>query len=453
MNRTKTYTAKVSKPTHKNLDDFLHQQRKLYNFALQERRERYARKGKNISKYDQVNDMKQIRANDEWFARYDALAQRSCLFTLHKAFDNFFRRVKNGEKPGYPRFKGRGRGIRSFEKEQPTLNKQGKWTVFNPKGIGKFRFKCDHGFVKRFDAKQKPKEWLEMVSSDGEVIGRVKKVRVVKTPLRVKVQLVCEMPETKPMDGRAPLGIDVGVKSQMTLSNGHQVEKRVLDRRRKKRLQRKISKADKFHDRMKSSKAEKYSNSRKKRVARLAKEWRRITEREKGSLHEMTTRLVKEQSARLIFEDINIRNITASGGNRKKPLNRSILEQNWGQTIQMLAYKAESAGGYVEKVDPKNTTQTCSACNRKADIKVVLGVDVFKCKHCGHIEDRDLNAARNIEYLGLAKKAGIDFEMGSGRPFQKPRSLSSGGENKIPETQGEGRLGGSPKVSRHCVEQ
>ncbi|MCY4657928.1 MAG: transposase, partial [Gammaproteobacteria bacterium] len=78
-----------------------------------------------------------------------------------------------------------------------------------------------------------------------------------------------------------------------------------------------------------------------------------------------------------------------------------ILEQNWGQFIQQLAYKAESAGGKLVKVDPNNTTQRCSACDALPQEKLTLADRWYYCSTCGHSEDRDINAAKNILLKGL----------------------------------------------------
>ena len=103
---------------------------------------------------------------------------------LEKAFQNFYRRVKNGEKPGFPKFKSGRRKVRSFETDSFNIKSRSKWHVVSVKGIGKFRFK-------------------------GELKGRVKLIRIVKTPRRVNIQLITEIPVSeKVADQREPVGID-----------------------------------------------------------------------------------------------------------------------------------------------------------------------------------------------------------------------------------------------------
>ncbi len=191
--RTHTYTAKRSPAVHDRLGTFLEQQRLLYNAALEERIGAYRKAGISIGLYDQDKSLTTLRADAE-FSQYAVLCQRSCLFTLDRAFKSFFRRVKAGQKPGFPRFKSKDRGVRSFSTSQPRLKAHGTWHSLSVKGLGRFRFK-------------------------GQVDGTVMKARVVKTPIRVVVQLVVEQPDTQPHPW-PPLGIDVGIAARVTLSDG-----------------------------------------------------------------------------------------------------------------------------------------------------------------------------------------------------------------------------------------
>ena len=265
--RTWTYTAKVSKPAHRKLENFLIQLTILWNAALQERSEAYSKQGVKITAYDQQKSLTKIRADDEWFSGFHLHSQRSALQRLDRAFQNFFRRVKAGEKPGYPRFKSVRRGVKSFETGSFSVVEEGAWKSVTFKGVGKFRFQ-------------------------GEVVGEPKVVRIVKTPRRVKLMLVCEIPLDPPKDTRPPLGIDVGVRERFTLSNGVVLPKVSIDRRRLKRLQRLVDRAVEG------------SNNRRKKIAMLAKEWQRVSERQKAELHRITDTLVKEHSARFAVEDL-----------------------------------------------------------------------------------------------------------------------------------------------------
>ena len=369
MIRTYTYTAKLSRDCHRNLEEFLNQETLLWNCALQERIDAYKKQGIGISYLAQQKSLTQIRGEDEWFGKFHCSSQRTCLRRLEKASKRFFDRVKKGENPGFPRFKSRNRGIKSFETDSFRIHKAGPWQCIRIKGIGKFRFK-------------------------GELKGEAKVLRIVKTPIRIKIQLVCELPDVQVEDERSPIGIDVGVLNRITLSNGVQFPKRSVSRTKLKSLQKRVSKSVKG------------SNSRKKKVLALQKEWQRVGEKNKGYLHELTSSLIKNYTSKFYVEDLRIENLTKKGKVYKTGMNRSILEQTWGDFNFMLSYKAESAGGFVSKVSPKFTSQTCSNCGHKPDEKTGLSVRMYECQSCGYKKDRDVNAAINVLRVGLTGTLG-----------------------------------------------
>ena len=380
MIRTIERTASLPAVVHSNLENFLDQQTFTWNCALEERIGAWKKAGKSISAFDQMKSLTQVRAADEWFAKYHLSSQRTVLLRQDKAFKSFLRRVRKGEKPGYPRFKSSSRKVRSFESGSLKINRAGYRYYVSIKGIGKFRFK-------------------------EKVEGEVKLIRVVRTARRVKLQFIVELPDTAMADERSPVGIDMGVKSRIALSTGEHIPKRSPDRTQLKKLQRKVSRAKKG------------SNSRKKKVVLLRKEHQRVSERNRGELHELTAKLVKEHSARFYLENLKVQNMTAKGGRHKRALNRSINDQTWGHFQQLLSYKAESAGGFVQKVSPHNTSQACSVCGGMPKERLELKVRTYRCAHCGHVQDRDVNAAINILHVGMtgisAGTAGARGEGGS----------------------------------------
>jgi len=176
----------------------------------------------------------------------------------------------------------------------------------------------------------------------------------------------------------------MGITSQVTLSSGQKLPKRVFNRDKDKRLQRKLAKAKKG------------SNNRYNKRSALARHRYRQAIKNRNYLHRVTTFLISNVSGTLVVEDLQIGNMV-----KTKNLSRSILEQNWGTFINMLTYKAESASGRVIKVNPKNTSKTCYECGAiKKDLS--LRDRVFTCDYCDHVEDRDINAAKNILLRGLA---------------------------------------------------
>ena len=351
--RTHPYTAKLSPTVHERLSAFLEQQRLLYNAALEERIGAYKKAGIALGLYDQHKSLTALR-EDVAFSPYDLKCQRSCRFTLDRAFKSFFRRVKTGQKPGFPRFKRKDRGIRSFSTSQPRLKTHGKWQSLSIKGIGRLRFK-------------------------GRIEGTGVKARVVKTPLRVVVQLVVALPDTQP-NPQPPLGIDVGIAARVTLSDGQRWTKHEVGRERLTVLQQRLAAAKQG------------SQNRQKRKRTRAKEWQR--ERERAILHEMTADLVKKTSCYDV-EDLPVQNML---GHRH--LARSIAEQQWSTFVQMLTDQAERAGGWVVKVDPQYTSQDCSRCGTR--VTKTLSDRMHVCLAWGLSIDRDWNAAINIFNRGLS---------------------------------------------------
>ena len=237
----------------------------------------------------------------------------------------------------------------------------------------------------------------------GKVTGEIRPVRVVRTSLRVKLQLICEPPERAVVDNTAPVGMEVGVSKLLTLSNGTRVNGRTLDRSKLKRQQRALARAVKG------------SCNRQQKLLALRNEWQRITERRNGFNHELTAALNKEHSNRFFVEGVNIVTMTRSAKgtvdelgcnvSAKAGLKRSILEQSWGDFIAKLNYQGARAGGYVLKVDPKFTSQNCSSCGaEKSHNKKVYAI--FECRKCGHVADRDVNASMNVLQRGLASLSG-----------------------------------------------
>ena len=364
-------TALVSRKAHKALDGCLRQLTDLYNAGLSERKDAWERESRSVSCFDQYKGLTHLRHADATWQRYPVQVQRSPLRRLDLAYKSFFK------KGGYPRFKSERRGIRSFDLHKvPKVYDAGKRQRIAIKGIGTLRF--------------------DRLLPE----GNIKVLRVVKTARRVILQFVMDIPDTPVVDQRDPVGIDVGIRSRITLSTGYQEPKRVLDRSEVVKRQRRVSRAVKG------------SNNRRKRVLELRKTWQKTAEHERGHLHELTTRLVKEVSARFVVENLNVQ-----GMMKRHSTARSIAEQQWSKLKSMLTYKAESAGGWVMDIDPKYTTQICSACGALPENPIGPGVRVYQCV-CGHKEDRDINAAKNILHKGLIAidSAGDSAEMqGVGR--------------------------------------
>ena len=374
MLRTYKCRAKVSRSGHETLSRVFQMSADLYNACLEERIDCYKKTGKLRSYYDQCKALTEVRADDPEYDNISVQIFRGVVGRIDRAFQSFFRRVKAKEKAGFPRFK-KGKRWCSIEINDQCcrmLKRQGNKLVLKIKGLPRIEVKS---------SRELPSSTL------------LKAIRITRKPLRTEVSLSYELPE--PEQTRKitnPVGIDMGVSKRLTLSDGVTVEKRKIDYRHLIQLQRSISRKKKS------------SNNRRKAVSALAKEWQRLTDKERDRLHRLTATLVK------MYDFIAVEKLETKNMLSDRHLAKSIREQTWGKFMTLLGEKAESAGVKMVRVNPKNTSQECSSCG--ATIKKSLQVRVHRCTKCGYEADRDMNAARNILHRGLALIAGgkLDLE-------------------------------------------
>lgn len=279
----------------------------------------------------------------------------------------------------------------------------------------------EFGIYTRVNGKSGPKTKCYIVFGQnsikmGRTLGRVKyhKHKKIKGKLaanaRIKYEpssdrwylsVVEEIEVTKPIQPASdnPIGIDVGIKRNLVTSEDVEynvyrhtdLEKRIKD------TQRVISRRVKG------------SNRRRKVKVEYAKLKRRQTAAIQASRHQITTELVRKHK-HIAVEDINVSNMTksakgtiASPGKNvkaKSGLNREMLRVGFSEIRRQLEYKSEGTTGTVTRVDPKHTSQICSACGHK-DKNNRTSQANFTCVSCGHSENADLNAAKNIRDRAL----------------------------------------------------
>jgi putative transposase len=242
-------------------------------------------------------------------------------------------------------------------------------------------------------------------------VGKPKQLIIKKEDDKFFVIIVCEQkdkPNIKSSSSNT-VGIDVGVKRLATLSNNTYFEPLDLEKeeRRKKQLQRELERRSKKTKKGKLK--QKQSNNRPKTLKKLSRISQHIANKRKNFLHEISREIVEDFSF-VVVEKLKMKNMTKSAkGTLEKPgknvkaksgLNRSILQKGWGMLFQFLEYKLEAKGGRLVRVDPKNTSKTCSRCgclhdnNRRSQSK-------FVCQDCNFKINADQNAARNILVRGL----------------------------------------------------
>lgn len=358
----------------------------LYNGALQERRDHYKHFGKSLSFYTQAKELPELKAVREDFKEINAQVLQSVLHRLDLAYQAFFRRVKSGEKPGYPRFKP-SKHYHSFTYPQLIGGKEGRGAklILGGKkvrlsGIG--------------DVKVKLHRPLEGVAKQATIS--------LAGDGHWYIAFVCVDVPTKllPKTGKS-VGLDLGISSFAALSDGTFVENPRLFEVSQHKLrisQRKLAKKKRG------------SNRRKKAVLAVRKVHAKVQRSRRDFHFKVASKLVTE------FEDIAVEDLNVKGLQRGW-LSKQVSDCGWGSFVEILVAKAESAGRQVIKVNPNGTSQRCSGCNEV--VKKGLHVRVHNCPHCGLVLDRDTNASLNVKRLGLSLRR-EDLE---GRGLIDPRML------------------------------
>jgi len=363
--------------------------RELYNAALQERRGAWSHSKTRVSYGDQSAQLSEIRRARPDQAVWSFSSQQATLRRLNKSFQSFFRRVKAGQTPGYPRFKGKSR----FDSVQ--------W----PKDGDGARWRAEHNRVYLQGVGQ------VKVTVHRPVAGRVKTIQVKRQGRKWMLVLSCDDVPTNPLpaSGRQA-GVDVGIVRYATLSDGTGVD----NPRWRRTANDRLTAAQRRLDRAKRG-----SKSRNARRETLAALHRKIANRRKD-FHHKTARRVVQSYDLLVVEDLAIANMLRrakpvadpdkpgqfgpNGARAKSGLNRSISDAGWGQFVSILRAKAEDAGRTWIEVNPRHTSNGCECCGHAAPQNRVSQAE-FVCQRCGHTAPADQHAARNILRAGLALHA------------------------------------------------
>jgi len=349
------YRLYPSRPQARLLDATLETCRFFYNDCLEERKTAYEERGETIGKYEQLRRVKERKATNPYAKNVHSHVLQTVVQDLDKAFDSFFRRVKAGETPGYPRFKGRNR-----------------WHSFGFKELGN-GFKVDGRRLKLSGIGRVAIRWHRLIE------GQIKTLRIVKKAGKWYAAFSCIVDEPPPLDATGKdIGIDVGLASLITTSEGEKMPHPRLYRSAQRKLriaQRRVARRTKG------------GKNRRKAVAILQCQHERISNQRKDFLNKLACDLTTRYD-RIALEDLAIARMVH--GN----LAKSILDAGWGYLVQRLTYKAASAGRVVVLVDPRYTSKTCSQCGHVFE-SLSLADRWMNCT-CGLSLDRDHNAAMNI---------------------------------------------------------
>lgn len=361
MRKTFKYRINPTQAQRTRLNETLETCRQVYNSTLNLRRSSWDQERKTLSLYDTNKELTGWKAGNPELANVHSQVLQNVQERVDLAFKAFFRRIREGQKNGFPRYKSFGR-------------------------YDSFTFK-QSGFELRDGRLRLSKIGDVKINLHRPIEGRIKTLTIQRDSLgNWYACFSCEV-EPKPLPVSSEMvGIDLGLTTFATFSNAETIERKrwmKQDEKDLKRIQRRVSALPKG------------SPERRKAVVALNHVHTRIKNRRDNFAHQESRKLVNHYGL-LVFEDLSIDEMQTNGN---KTINKGISDVAWGRFVQHTSRKAAEAGRAVVLIDPKNTTQACSGCG--SIVKKDLSVRVHHCPDCGLKIGRDLNAALNILALGL----------------------------------------------------
>jgi len=382
------YRLLPAKTQHRALERILESQRELYNAALEERIGAYRKAGRAISYIDQTKSLTEWRHQDAEASGLPTNLQRATLKRLDSAYQGFFRRLKAGAKPGFPRFRGKGWfdsfGFRQFL--GITLRNR------------RLRFKGMPGTLRIHWHRDLPEAPIKSCTFKRDTQGWC-------------VAFAVEVPAADPRNTKRAVGVDLGITTFAALSDGGLIP----SLRSARRAERRLRVAQRALSRKKRGSCGRHAA--RTAVARCHAD---IARRRREHLHQASARLVREYD-QIVIEKLQVKGLARTA------LAKDVHDASWAKFISMLRYKAEWAGARVIEVDPQHTTQECSGCGTL--VPKDLSARQHDCPICGLSIDRDLNAARNILNRagvgpGLPNVVGCDMRAGENLGSTNSRNKS-----------------------------
>jgi putative transposase len=345
------------------LSQQLEECRWLYNYLLAQRRAAWEQRQESVRLYYQQATLPALKADRPSLAGVQSQALQNVAMRIDLAFKAFFRRVRNGETPGYPRFRGKGRYASITYPQAP---------VGCQLDVGAKRSRL-HGVGEVKILLHRPIE------------GTLKTATIQRSSAGmwyVRCSSECPEPAPLPAAGRR-VGIDVGLRTFATLSTGEQIANPRFFRHEEQTL----AKAQR-----RLSREEKGAPERAKRRKIVARVHERIAWRRGDFAHQHSRRIAVGYD-QIAVEDLSVNRMT-----HNHCLAKSIHDAAWSRFVTFLSYKAVWAGRKFVAVNPVYTSQDCSGRGRRQ--RLSLADRIYTCHCCGIRLDRDLNAAKNIWALG-----------------------------------------------------
>lgn len=361
MHKAFRYRLYPTKAQERTLQLTLNTCRWLYNYLLEQRKVAWEERQESLSLYGQLSGIPALKAERPELSVVHSQVLQNVGVRLDLAFQAFFRRVKAGEEPGYPRFKGVG-WYDSFCYPQSGVVINGATVALSKIGTIKMVY-------------HRP------------VDGRIKTTCIKRSGTgKWYVTFSCDVPDVSLPERTERVGIDVGLVSFATLSDGGKVDNPRFFRHEERALKR----VNRQH-----AKLAKGSPKRRKHRKAVARVHERVFFRRHNFVHQESRRIVDTYQV-IAVEDLAVNRMV-----HNHCLAKSISDAGWGMFASVLSSKAASAGRTYVAVNPAYTSQDCSRCHHRQ--KMPLSDRVYRCPCCGLVMDRDRNAALNI--LGLGQQA------------------------------------------------
>jgi putative transposase len=352
-----------------SLAEMLTTHRHLYNRALAARKTAWEERQESVSYGQQSAHLKDERTTNPYLAATNFSSCQATLRRLDRAFQAFFRRLKAGAAPGYPRFKGQNRfHTLEFPAYGDGCKLEGALIYIQHVGHVKIKLhRPVEGTIKTVSFKRQVDGWHVVFS--------------------------CELPDAEIAPSPLPAtGIDLGLKVFLVTADGREIAPPQYYRKAQAALRR---------SQRAVARKQKGSNRRTKAVARLAKQYLHVANQRRNFHHQVARTLVSDYGM-IAHEALNIQGIARSR------LAKATHDVGWGYFLGILHSKAAGAGVQIIAVPPKDTTQQCSACGKlpaTPEQRKTLSDRVHRCLSCGYTADRDLNAAQNVLRLGRSLQA------------------------------------------------